>query len=64
MEEKKMEREEKNTSEISKKNEVGATMVEYAILVGLIAVVSIVLIGQIGTSVQGKFQSVEDEITN
>jgi pilus assembly protein Flp/PilA len=39
--------------------ESGATMVEYAIMVALIAVVAIVVVGLVGDQVTAAFQSVE-----
>lgn len=41
------------------RDDKGATMVEYAIMVALIAAISIAVITLIGTDVQGAFQSVE-----
>lgn len=38
--------------------ERGAALVEYGLLVALIAVVCIVVIGLLGTAINGKFQSV------
>jgi len=39
------------------RNERGASMVEYALLVGLIAVVAVVAISLLGTSITGLFNS-------
>jgi len=44
------------------KEESGATMVEYAILVALISVVAIVIIGTVGQSVQTAFERVQSEL--
>lgn len=40
-----------------RKDEEGATMVEYAILVGLISVVAIVVITAVGSNVKGIFST-------
>jgi pilus assembly protein Flp/PilA len=40
----------------------GATMVEYGIMVALIAVVSIVIIGVLGGQVQAAFQAISDAL--
>lgn len=45
------------------KKEKGATMVEYAIMVALIAVVSIVIITTLGQSVSTTFSTVNDSIS-
>jgi Flp pilus assembly pilin Flp len=42
--------------------ERGATMVEYGIVVSLIAVVSILVIGALGVDVFGAFNSAEDNM--
>jgi Flp pilus assembly pilin Flp len=42
--------------------ERGATMVEYGIIVSLIAVVSILVIGALGLDVFGAFNSAEDNM--
>ncbi len=39
-------------------NEDGATIIEYALLAGLIAVVAITVIGTIGTDVTAKFTAI------
>jgi len=39
------------------RNEIGAALVEYALLVGLIAAVCIALITTLGQQIQGKFQT-------
>jgi len=53
-----------NTSAVEKvrgllKDESGATMVEYAIMVGFIAAVCVLIIAQIGVSTKSKFESAE-----
>jgi pilus assembly protein Flp/PilA len=45
------------------KKENGATMVEYAIMLALIAVVSIALIRTLGQTVSGTFQSINTEMS-
>jgi pilus assembly protein Flp/PilA len=45
------------------KEESGATMVEYAIMVALIAVVAIALISTIGGQVRDAFDNVSNELT-
>jgi pilus assembly protein Flp/PilA len=45
------------------KEESGATMVEYAILVALISVVAILVISQVGDSVLGAFSAVQSQLT-
>ncbi|WP_340122059.1 Flp family type IVb pilin [Methylobacter svalbardensis] len=45
------------------KKEKGATMVEYAIMVALIAVVSIAMITLVGKSVNSTFQNVNNSLT-
>jgi pilus assembly protein Flp/PilA len=44
------------------RNERGATMIEYALLAGLIAAVAVGVITTVGTEVQTKFQSIADAI--
>lgn len=44
------------------RNDDGATMVEYGVMVALIAAVCIVLIGTLGKNVSGAFQSVNSQI--
>lgn len=44
------------------KEEKGATMVEYALMVALIAVVSAVAVGTLGTNVLAKFNSIAGSI--
>ena len=46
------------------KEEDGATMVEYAILVALISVVAIGIIFTLGGSVKSTFSDVNNQITN
>lgn len=41
-----------------KNDERGASMIEYALLVGLIAVVSIVAVTTVGTSLQSQFSQI------
>lgn len=40
------------------RNEDGATIIEYALLAGLIAVVSITVIGTVGTDVLARFTAI------
>lgn len=44
------------------KEESGATMVEYAILVALIAVAVIVIVGTLGQRINDTFQAVVDQL--
>lgn len=44
--------------------EDGATMVEYALMVALIAVVVIGAAGALGTAISGKFTGVAGSVTN
>lgn len=46
----------------NKNNERGATMVEYAVMVALIAVVVIAAVRVLGTSVSEQFSSVAAEV--
>lgn len=46
------------------RSERGAALVEYALLVALIAVVCIAAIGLLGESASSKFSTVGDSITN
>ena len=46
------------------RDESGATMVEYAILVALISVAAIVIIAAVGTQVNNAFTEVRDCLTN
>lgn len=46
------------------KDESGATMVEYAILVALISIAAIVIIAAVGTKVEETFTSVNNALTN
>lgn len=43
-------------------DEEGATMVEYALLLGLIAVVSIAVIGTMGGKIKDLFQASSDQL--
>ena len=45
-------------------NDSGASLVEYGLLVGLIAVVSITAITQLGEEIRGLFQAVANELTD
>ena len=45
------------------KDESGAAMVEYGLLVALIAVVCILAVTTLGTSLSTKFQTVSDSVT-
>jgi pilus assembly protein Flp/PilA len=47
---------------IKSKKEKGATMVEYAILVALIAVVVIALVGLLGGQINNVFQAITDSL--
>jgi pilus assembly protein Flp/PilA len=42
--------------------ERGASLVEYSLLVALIAVVCIVAVGELGTTVSGKFTNISEKI--
>ncbi len=44
-------------------NERGATMVEYGIMVALIAVVAILAVGALGLEVFGAFDTAQQEVT-
>lgn len=46
------------------KDEEGATMVEYGIMVALIAVASIAIVGDIGDRVAGAFDAVLDALVD
>jgi len=46
------------------KDESGATAIEYGLLAALIAVVIIGAVAALGTTLQGTFETVNDEITN
>lgn len=41
-----------------RKDESGATAIEYGLFAALIAAVLVVIVGSLGTTVQGKFQNV------
>lgn len=45
------------------KKENGATMVEYAIMLALIAIVSIAMIRTLGQTVSGTFQTINNSMT-
>ena len=47
---------------VNMKSERGAAMVEYALLLALIAVVCIVAVGAIGTKANTKFESISGEL--
>jgi len=51
-----------NDLQAKKASEEGATMVEYGIMVALIAVVSIVVITTIGTDLLAAFTNVEQQL--
>jgi pilus assembly protein Flp/PilA len=44
------------------RDEEGATMVEYALMVALIAVVCIAVVTALGTGAKGKFTTASDEL--
>lgn len=46
------------------KDERGQTMSEYGLLIALIAVVCLVVLGVLGTSIRDKFTAVKDAIQN
>ena len=46
------------------KKEQGATMVEYAIMVALIAIVAIAMIRGVGQSVNNTFSTINSELSN
>jgi len=48
---------------INAKSELGASLVEYALLVALIAVVAIIAVRYLGTSASKKFSSVGSELS-
>ena len=52
------------SSKETEKREEGASLVEYALLVGLIAVVCIVAVRLLGTSISAKFSAVASDVTN
>jgi pilus assembly protein Flp/PilA len=45
------------------KQDDGAALVEYGILVGLIAVVCIAAVGTLGTTIQGVFNTINADLT-
>ena len=44
------------------RNDEGATLVEYSLVVALIAGVAIVVIGKLGTSIQSLFSNVQTKV--
>lgn len=48
---------------LAKKNEKGASAVEYALIVGLIAIVIIAATTNLGTAIAGKFDAIKTELT-
>lgn len=51
------------TSRIAKRQQRGATVIEYALIAALIAVVIFVTVGELGTGVDEKFGEARDAIT-
>lgn len=49
-------------SRLIPKNQRGATLVEYALILGLIAIVSIAILGVLGGSVHDLFSEVNDKL--
>lgn len=49
--------------EVEKKNEKGATMIEYAILAALISIIAIVAIRTIGTNVSQGYSKIASQTT-
>jgi len=47
-----------------RKDESGAALVEYALLVGLIAVVSIATLTTLGTTIKGLWTTISTDLTN
>ena len=45
------------------KNDEGAALVEYGLLVGLIAVVCIAAVGTLGTTIDGVFNTINADLT-
>lgn len=45
------------------KDEEGQGMVEYALIVGLISIVAIVILATVGGRIRDKFQAVDDALT-
>lgn len=54
---------EKIEGEIVEHEERGASLVEYALLVALIAVICIVALRLLGTTISGKFSGVSSQLT-
>ncbi|MCK5880385.1 MAG: Flp family type IVb pilin [Sinobacterium sp.] len=52
----------KTIQKIGSKKQLGATMVEYALLVALVAMVAIVGVTAMGTSVDAKFSTVAEKL--
>lgn len=48
--------------DVTDNRERGASLVEYSLLVALIAVVCIVAVGELGGEVSGKFTSISEKI--
>ena len=46
------------------KNEKGQSMVEYGLVLGLVAIVAVAVLTQIGEGLQETFQEIADTITN
>ena len=46
------------------RNNKAATAIEYGLIAALIAVAGITVMGQVGTSVKGTFQKVDDGLKN
>jgi pilus assembly protein Flp/PilA len=46
------------------KKELGATMVEYAIMVALIAIVAVAMVGGLGTTVNNTYSKLNTKLTN
>lgn len=42
-----------------KRNESGATLIEYSLLIGLITVLAVVAVGAVGTWVQGQWTTLD-----
>ena len=47
-----------------RRDDKGATAIEYALIAGLIAVAAIVLMGQVGEGLRNVFQNVSTELDN
>lgn len=44
------------------RDDSGATAIEYGLIAALIAIASIVVMGELGTNLKGTFQKVSDEL--